>query len=1113
MTVLFCDLTGSTALAESLDPEAWAELVDGAFRALRGPIDHYEGTVARVMGDAILAYFGAPVAHEDDPRRAILAAFEMRRELARYQGSLPPARSAELAVRVGINTGLAVVGDSGGQGIEYTALGDAVNVAARLQAAAPTGGIVVGSATERQVRDEFELRALGPLELKGRAAPVLAYEVLSQRESAHTMHANRVVGREAEVDMLGDAARAVRAGAGRVVAIVGDFGLGKTRLLQELRTEWDRLGGGQWSEARAQSYGGATPYLLHRQSIFDACGVRSDDPPDVVRERVDVAFTHLGQDAEGLATLGWMLGIRPEGEQPPPAEVLRDRIFRTSQELLRRRSTEGPSVVVYDDLHWGDPASVDLIGELLATAEDAPILFIWTMRPERGSAAWRLKERAERDYPHLFHEITITPLAEVACRLLLEELLPGARLPDALVARVLERAEGNPLFVEELARAMEDQGVVRREGDAVVVGTIDDLRLPETVQGIVAARIDRLDPDSKRTLQLASVIGRTFDHEVLRRIDAADGLDRRLIALQRSELIRELQREPDRRFAFRHALTQEAAYQSLLQRRRREVHRLVAETLEARYPARLEEFAGIIGRHFADALDPRAVGHLRTAGDRALRVHAVDDAIANYAAATALISGSTDPELAMAVSLGLGRAYEFRGRHDDALATYESLERRGGESGSATMQAAALTQRVLILATPTARRDLPAAARLLERAMPLAEQSADPRIKARLAWAHMEVAHWMGNGDEAVVAGREAVRIAREHGLRDVLALALNDLARAVLTHGRVADAAPILDEAIALLRELSDKPMLGDALGSRALAQLSEHDFETALAASGEARSIADEIHNDWTRSFADLVGSRARAETGDLGAGIELGESCITYGDRAGFIFAEVGMRAEVARLYWEAGDPARALQHLHASHQLAEEKDSELIAWSAAHGLCMALESDDPSAAEGWLAIVRRLENQPGQLAQRQDVRVFGRAAVNLLAGDYEAAAAEARQIREVEEGRTFNVAIGDWYLLEAEALRRSGRTSDTKRVLEAAIAEYGAHGMHRSRWRLARALIRVARAEGDAALEERIVRETADSREAIARSLAPLGLREAFLRDVRPPLAAPAPVPTD
>jgi class 3 adenylate cyclase/tetratricopeptide (TPR) repeat protein len=1105
VTVLFCDLKGSTTLAESLDPEAWAELVDGAFRALRGPIERYEGTVARVMGDAILAYFGAPVAHEDDPQRAILAAFEMRRELADYQASLPAARSVDLAVRVGINTGLAVVGDSAGQGIEYTALGDAVNVAARLEAAAPIGGIVVGASTERQVRDAFEFRPLGPLELKGRAAPVLAFEALRVREGTRAAHAVPLVGRKTEIDVLREAAADVHAGVGRVVCIVGDFGLGKTRLLEELRTEWDRLGGGPWSEARAQSYGGATPYLLHRQSIFDACGVRSDDPPAVVRERVEIAFTRLGQDADAIATLGWMLGVPPEGEPPPPAELLRDRIAHTSQDLLRRRSVEGPTVVVYDDLHWGDPASVDLVGELFVVAEDTPILFLWTMRPERASAAWRLKERAARDFPHLYHELDVAPLDPASCRLLLEALLPGAHLPEALVAKVLDRAEGNPLFVEELVRAMEDQGVVRREGGAIVAGAIDDLRLPETVQGIVAARIDRLDPDSKRTLQLASVVGRTFDYDVLRSIDDAEGLDRRLLTLQRGELIRELQREPDRRFAFRHALTHEAAYESLLQRRRREVHRQVAETLEVRHQARQEEFAGIIGRHFADAADPRAVGYLRLAGDRALRVHAVDDAIANYGSALGLIATSTEVELVTAVGLGLGRAYEFKGRFDDALATYESLEAMARERGSSAMEAAGLTQRILILATPTSRNDLPMAARLLERALPLAARSGDARVQARLAWAHLGVANWTGHGDEAIIAGREAASIARDHGLRDVLALVLNDLARATLTHGRIADAKPLLDEATVLLRELGDKPMLGDALGTRALAAMGEHDVETAIAASTEARAIADEINNDWTRSFADMLGGRARAEAGDLGAGIELGESCIEYGDRAGFVIAQVGMRAEVARVYWEAGDPARAAERLAASYRLAQEKGSSLVLWSLTQGLCIALESDDPSATDGWVARIR--EHELGQLSYRQDLRVFATVALKLLAGDHDEAAAEARRVRNTEAGKTFNSMVGDWYWLEAEALRRGGRLPAARRVLEAGMADFGDHGMHRSRWRLARALIRSAHADGDLALADRLLHETAPSREIMAASVARYGLRDAFLADARHPLPVP------
>jgi tetratricopeptide (TPR) repeat protein len=760
---------------------------------------------------------------------------------------------------------------------------------------------------------------------------------------------------------------------------------------------------------------------------------------------------------------------------------------------------------VYDDLHWGDPASVDLVGELFAVAEDAPILFLWTMRPERESAAWRLKERAARDYPHLYHELTVAPLDTAECRLLLGALLPGARLPEALVAHMLDRAEGNPLFVEELVRAMEDQGVVRREGDAVVSGGVDDLRLPETVLGIVAARIDRLDPDSKHTLQLASVIGRTFDYDVLRKLDDEDGLDRRLLTLQRAELIRELQREPDRKFAFRHALTQEAAYQSLLQRRRRDVHRLVAETLELRHQARQEEVAGIIGRHFADAGDPRAVRYLRIAGDRALKVHALEDAIDNYRAAMPLLSPSTEDEAVTAVALGLGRAYELCGRYDDALATYEALERQARERASAAMEAAGLTQRIIIFATPTSRRDLQVAARLLTVATPLAERGGDPRVQARLGWARMGVSAWTGDFDGAIAAGQEAVRLAREHGLRDVLALTLNDLARAMMGDGRLDDAKQPRDEAIALFRELGDKPMLGDALGSRALGALADDDLGTAVDAAAEERAIADEIHNDWGRSFADMNLGRARAEAGDLGAAIELGESCVVYGDRAGFLIAQVGMRAELARAYWESGDPARATEHLHAGVRIAVEKGSAVVRWAAAVGLYISLQSDDPSATEGWHAFIEEQERDLGQ--ERQDVQVLIQVASELFAGQHVSAASRARAIRESKERRGFSAIVGDWYWLEAEALRRSGRIPEAKRVLESGLAEYREHGMHRAHWQLARTLLRIARAEGDAAHAERILKESADSREIIARSLVPLGLREAFLSDVRPALLAP------
>jgi tetratricopeptide (TPR) repeat protein len=490
-------------------------------------------------------------------------------------------------------------------------------------------------------------------------------------------------------------------------------------------------------------------------------------------------------------------------------------------------------------------------------------------------------------------------------------------------------------------------------------------------------------------------------------------------------------------------------------------------------------------------------------------VHAIDDAIQNYVAAMRLITPSTQADLVTAVALGLGRAYEFHGRYDDALATYEALEQQARVRESASMEAVGLTQRIIIRATPTTRRDLQQARALLERATPLAQRGGDPRVQARLEWAHMQVETWTGNAAAAVIAGNEAVRIAREHDLRDVLAVALNDLARAIMNNGRIADTTPLQSEAIALLRELGDKPMLADALGSRALAALGDQDLEAAIIASSEARAIADEIHNDWSRAFADMNAGRARAEQGDFGLGIELYDSAVAHGDRAGFMIARVGMRAELGRLWWEAGDPIAAAQQTAEALRISSEEGSDLVLWAAAQGLWMAFESDDQVAADSWLGVIRQHEVELSGAPPY--VRVAIGVARQLLAGEYEKAAAGARRAREDEIGKVFNAMMGDWYWFEAEPLRRGGRTREAQRVLEEGMAEYLRHGMHRSRWRLARLLIRIANDDDDTRLAERVLRETADSRERIARSLTARGLSAAFLSDVRAAPRAPTPVP--
>ncbi|HUQ16393.1 MAG TPA: adenylate/guanylate cyclase domain-containing protein, partial [Candidatus Saccharimonadales bacterium] len=921
LTVLFCDVTGSTTLAEALDPEDWGEVMRGAFGVLTAAVERYGGTVARVMGDAVLAYFGAPKAHEDDAERAALAALEMRRDAAEYAERLRADRGIpDLRLRIGINTGLAVLGDGTGTGIEYTAMGDAVNVAARLQAAAAPGAIVVGDGTRKQLEAFFELRPLGLLEVKGRTATVPAYELLGRRAAAQRANVP-IVGREHALGILREAVADVRSGRGRIVALIGDAGVGKSRLIDEVRSAWAVAGGGPWSEARGQSYGSGQPYHLLRQQILSACGATEEESAEAVRTKVEAGLARAELEPQSIAAMLVMLGMSDEAALT--GEALRNEIARISEALVRRRYRDEPGVNAFDDLHWSDPTSVELLLKLFALADELPVLFLVALRPDRQSPAWRARQQAETDFPHLWTEIHLDRLSDPESERLLGELVSGTTLPEDLRRRILEKAEGNPLFIEEIVHALVDaQALVRgNDGKFQVAKDATDVPVPESVQTLIAARIDRLDEPARHVLQAASVIGRTFGYRILQRVAELDGhLDKHLSTLQRLELVREVGRDPERRFSFRHPLTQDAAYRTILQRRRKDLHRTVGETLAEIYDDRRDEYAGEIGTHFAEAGDPRAIGFLRQAGDRAMRLHAVEDALAHFIRALDL-ARKDDAGVAHfgPLVISTGRAYELCGKFEPAAALYEEMERVAGDRADALMGLQAIARRVIIHSTPTSVRDLPKAEALLATALPRARELGDQATLARLAWGHLMVASWSGRLDEANAAGVEATALARAAGERELLAFVLNDMSRSLMQEGRYAAAS--LEESTLLFRELGNLAMLTDALGTTAMAALGVGEYDRALAAALEAREIADRIDNPWARSFSGFSRGYVHFDRGDWGTAIELWEDAIRFGEKAGFLVVRVGPRSDLATLYRAAGAPELAAAHLRAARELAE------------------------------------------------------------------------------------------------------------------------------------------------------------------------------------------------
>jgi class 3 adenylate cyclase len=524
LTVLFADLAGSTAVAERMDPEDWTTLVGKAFSLMNHSVDRFGGTVARLMGDGVLAFFGAPVAHEDDPERAVRCGLEMVRELDDL--------GAGLRVRVGVNTGPVVVGIVGTDTAqEYTAMGDTVNVAARMQAAARPGSVLVTAATHRFVAQLVDAVDVGMLELKGKTDTVHAYEITGlKRGAVHTRGLaglrSPLVGRDAEITRLENIFGVARAGQGRVACILGEPGLGKSRLLAELRARVELADPStRWVEGRCLSYGETMPHHLVVDLVRSLIGVTAAaDEPQVARALESFVRDLLGEDwQETYAYLGHLLSLRLDAQMQARVSLLEietvKRYVSSLVTMLRAASERGPLVVVCDDIHWADASSVEVLTAALASVAGIPALFVLISRPERGATGWRLIASARDVFGDALTELRLQPLSMGDSRELIANLLHVESLPVETRELVLTRAEGNPFFVEEVIRMLIDRGAIVQEDDHwVATEKIAGMEIPDTLHGLLLARIDRLPQESKRTLRVASVIGRQFAVNVLERL-------------------------------------------------------------------------------------------------------------------------------------------------------------------------------------------------------------------------------------------------------------------------------------------------------------------------------------------------------------------------------------------------------------------------------------------------------------------------------------------------------------------------------------------------------------------------------------------------------------------
>ncbi len=688
VTVMFADISGFTGLTETMDPEVVRDLINACFEQLVPIIEKYGGTVDKFIGDEIMALFGAPIAHEDDPERALHAAIEMMDALSEFNVE----QSTDLGLHFGINTGLVIAGALGTRERRgYSVMGDAVNLASRLEDVSERGDIFVGPDTYRLTAPLFEFEALEPIQVKGKTDPVQVYRLLGTKAAPDRVRGivgleSPLVGRKAEFRALQEAVDQVRAGVGGIVTLVGEAGLGKSRLVAEIRelqfgpTAAVGIRNFSWVEGRCMSYGGSIAYLLWIDVLRGLLEVTVEDPPlavrDALRERVQALCPECFEDV--YPYLGRLLSLPLTDEyetrlQNLDGETRKRYTFRAVERLIESAARQQPLVVVCEDLHWADPTSIDLLEQLLGLSNRVPLLLINILRAEKEHGCWRIKKAAAQPSRHRHTDLWLEPFSTADSKALLDNLLRTQALPYELRERILGRAEGNPFYVEEIIRSLIDSKAIAYDeanGRWQATRDVSNVAIPDTLHGVLMARIDRLQEETKRVLQMASVIGRIFFYRVLAEIAREERklddptLWNHLLTLQREEMIREqvqvskLAHALGRAYIFGHDLTREAAYNGLLKKERRVFHRQVAEALEHIFPERVEEQAGLLAHHWERAEEPeKATEYLLRAGDQARMAYAHQEAVDYYQRALVFMVGQGEPGQKARTLMKLGLTY------------------------------------------------------------------------------------------------------------------------------------------------------------------------------------------------------------------------------------------------------------------------------------------------------------------------------------------------------------------------------------------------------------------------------------------------------------------------
>jgi class 3 adenylate cyclase/tetratricopeptide (TPR) repeat protein len=916
VTVLFADIAGFTSLAEERDPEEVHQIVDRCFEAITAEVHRFEGTINQYTGDGVMALFGAPIAHEDSARRAVHAALGIQRAMRDLSREIEARQGPAIRMRIGLNTGPVVVGRIGDDlRMDYTAVGDTTNVAARLQQAARSGSVLVSESTLRAIGGFFETLDLGEHAVKGHA-PVRAHEVLRPRgrhsrlDAAIERGLTPLVGRARELDIFHERFREALTGRGQVVFVAGEAGIGKSRLLLEFRRGLAEAGqDATWLEGQCVSFGQAIPFLPIVDQLRRNFGIEELDGEPEIIAKIEHGMRGMGGLDTQIPYVRYLLGVDPGDPKVAAIDAAARRagILEAVRALSLAGARIRPLVLVFEDLHWVDASSEEYLIGLMDAVASARILLVLTHRigytPPFGSRSF-------------YTTLTLHALSDDDALAMAGGVLGSSDFPRELAEALTARAEGVPLYVEEVAKTLLDVGVLRREnGGYRLVRRLEEVRIPDTIQGIIMARLDRLGEDGKRTVQLASVIGRQFLKQLLGRIAGlTHELDGLLGELKTLEIVYELGLLPEPAYIFKHAVIQDVAYQSLLVQRRRDLHRAVGQAIEELYADRLADHYEELAHHFALGEGwAKAFEYLALSGDKARDTYANEAAISHYTRAIEVASRAT-PELALPTVL---EVYQRRSRlelvvarNEDAIAGLERMLALARAAGDRRLEGEALADLAFTHAFTLSWEHQPVAARYADEAAILAREIGDDRILAKALSTRGNVHCAYGELDQGVRLIEESVRLGEPLGAPAVYLNGLWYLGQVLNWRGEFRQAIEVQRRVTREAQAIHDEFNEGIGQWSLGLAHIGRGLYIEARAAldDGLIKALERKSHYNVGRITNSL--GWLHQEFGDFQRALELDREAAELGRRHKIGNVEVSAQINIGSDLVRKGEPGPAL-----------------------------------------------------------------------------------------------------------------------------------------------------------------------------------------------------------